>query len=91
MKLGDYHLPILNENLEVNTRPAKKQFYLTDMIYAEERLQYEDALRPYSESLDFLNALHSSVVDSESLATSTGKGTQQDNYSRKDSMSNALS
>ena len=33
LRLPDYHIGILDENLEVNKRPAQKGFYISDMIY----------------------------------------------------------
>jgi hypothetical protein len=57
-------VPLLNSNLEGNRRPAKKGFFLSDMIYQDERMQYDDQInRPYSHG-------------SESIELDNGNNTQ---------------
>ena len=38
IKLSDYQSPLIQENLDLDTAPAKKGFYYCDMIYEDERL-----------------------------------------------------
>eukprot|EP00347_Sterkiella_histriomuscorum_P007368 403349210 len=91
MKLNDYHVPLLNDNLEVNTRPARKGFYLTDMIYAEERMQYDETVRPFnrdSENLEYPHPQH----QNEAAQSITGNKNHNSSHTpmRTNSMSSAL-